>query len=657
MTEKNIIRPSWLQPIQILTLSVLVVIIYYPSLGVPFTFDDFPNIVGNPHVQPENFSRIINAVHSPHSSSRPLAMLSFAVNFWLDKLDVSGYHLVNIIIHVINTILLYKIIIIFPGIPLSNSSLPESRSIKLNLAFWSTALWAVNPVQTQAVTYIVQRMTSMAALFYLGAIYTFILWRNKSTPLIRALPVIIACFALGLASKEIIITLPLTLLLLDYLFYSRHKPRRNLLTASLILVLIVIIGLIYLKGKLPDWFTTYPDRNFSPWERVMTEWRVVWHYLSIYFLPLPDRLHLAYDMTVSRSLLNPWTTLTGLLAMLGAWLAAWRFRCGFPASVFGILFFFLALSVESTFADLELAFLHRLYLPSAFLVFAILIILPHKIMRKTGVLLLLLIALWSFWTITRNDEWNKMAEFWGIDLNRGGGAARTLNNKAASLMVQGDLDNAISVLKEGLARAPNKIDRQSLLYNLGCALYIKKEYQESLMTFKTMQEETGPFIDSLLYVGMIYLAQGREDDARELAAILKKEEKRYYQGIILESNIAKMEKRYEEAEKMLKQALQEKSASVVTVKTILQQELANLYLDQGRFEDAYNIYLEIVELYPDSYAIWRRIYYMLEAGRDEKNSEIIRQFLKSKGIDVETTLNKNPGSEGTDKKAEMITSF
>jgi len=382
-------------------LALLAVIIYIPSLDIPFVFDDLPNIVLNLAVHAEKFSDLDRVLDSEISGSRPLAMLTFAVNHWLGGLDIFGYHLFNILVHLLNCIMLCLLLVIIPANGQAGATVASRQGHIWKIAFWSAALWAVNPVHTQAVTYIVQRMTSMATFFYLAGLYIYLAWRTRKLSPGFAIPLLLCSFALGLACKEIVLTLPLALILLDYIFFpERWKKSLPYLLGGVIISF--LLGLYFLQGRFPEWLTTYPNRNFSPLERVMTQWRVVWHYLSLFALPMPDRLHLTYNIEVSRGLFSPWTTIPALAAIITSITAAIMVRHKWPVISWAVLFFFLAMAPEASFVNLELAFIHRLYLPSLFLVFAVLYYIPDRVLKKSGPVLLLLIALWSYWTIVRN---------------------------------------------------------------------------------------------------------------------------------------------------------------------------------------------------------------------------------------------------------------
>jgi tetratricopeptide (TPR) repeat protein len=615
-------------------ITLLISIVYYPTIDAPFIFDDYPNIVFNEAVHPDKTGDLFDVFQSKYSKTRPLALLTFSLNYLFGGLDVFGYHLVNILIHIIVTFLVYNIFINFPIKTNLQSNESEKRYAIQNVSFWAASLWALNPIQTQAVTYIVQRMTSLAALFYLAAVYIFIYWRNNSISKQMAIPFIVSFFLLGMACKEIVITLPLTLLLIDYLFYSKKITRMHLIVMGFFFVGATGTSFFYLNGKLPDFFSQSPGRNFSPWERIMTEWRVLWHYLSLYLLPLPSRMHLAYDVTISNGFLTPWTTITSLLTIATSWLIAWKYRFRFPVLSFAWIFFFLALALESTFLPLEIAFAHRLYLPTVFMLFSLLATIPNNIFKRTTIFFILLLGLLSFWTIARNDEWNNAEKFWKYDLTRGANPARALNNQAAKLIETCQYQQAITILKEGLKDATGH-NRMLILYNLGMSFSYVEEHEEAIKAFKQILEEFGVYEYTYLFIGQSLLSLNRAEEAKNIVVLLSRNKKIAYQGIILQANIFRNAGEYDKAEIILKNTINTTPLNKTEMHLKLRHELAIVYLAANKIKEAYDTYLEIIDLFPGNYFAWLQIHKMLISGNDIENADKIKLFLSSQGIKIE----------------------
>lgn len=618
-------------------LCLFVVLSYYPSLSVPFVFDDLANIVTNPAVHPESFKKLYLAFFSEIGSSRPLAMFSFAVNFLVGGLDVFGYHLVNIAIHLCNGLLLYHLIIQLGWLWQDRSEHLEITSVQLQrAAFWSALLWALNPVQTQAVTYVVQRMTAMATLFYLAALLFFVLWQRGKMKSYLVIALITICFLGGMACKQIVVTLPLALLLIGGLFSESEKRYLQRPLGYILLGLFFLIVVYYSHYIQVDWFSQSPGRNFSPVERVMSQWRILWHYLSLFIFPQTARLHLTYSPVVSTSLFSPWSTGAGLVAILFSLVIGWRLRRSYPFVSLAIFFYFLASALEASFLNIELAFIHRLYLPSVFLVSGLVLSLPDRVVRHGGPLLLLLAALWSWWTVERNVEWQDSEKLWAIEMERSLGTSRAMNNKVIAGFDKIGLEGGVvPYLDEALVDAVGK-DRKYLLYNKAYGQFLAGEHQSSLDTLMVLMNEFGGFYYSPYLIGKNLLALVRVEEAQQLAeALLQEEGTGYWQGVLLMAGVYTARQEQEQAVEYLGKALAEAGSSQISVVIQLRDELARLYLSLGQIERAYQQYLEIVRLRPDILLAWKQIYRMLVAGGDVQNAAIVRRFLEAKGVELE----------------------
>ena len=147
---------------RVAALVAFAVIAYLPALGAPFVFDDIPNLVLNDRVQPARLAELPRSLDARgDSAARPVAMVTFAANYLVGGLDPFGYHVVNLAIHVLNALLVFGVV---AGLARAPFSPPAVQRHALEIAFASALLWAVHPVNTQAVTYIVQRMAALSGI-------------------------------------------------------------------------------------------------------------------------------------------------------------------------------------------------------------------------------------------------------------------------------------------------------------------------------------------------------------------------------------------------------------------------------------------------------------------------------------------------------------
>jgi tetratricopeptide (TPR) repeat protein len=415
--------------------------------------------------------------------------MTFAVNWYFGQNDVFGYHLVNIVTHLSAAFILYLAIWNLFFTPNLKTKYDDSKYF---IALLAATLWAINPIQTQAVTYIVQRIAAMAALFYILGIYFYIKARLHSMGFKRIF-FYLSCFfsaLLAVASKENAATLPLALILVEIVFFqdiSLSQTRKKFLWATLGVGLgILIIGYcFFLYGDPNRLLRGYENRFFTPVQRLLTEPRILLFYLGQILYPIPNRLSIDHDVIISTSLFSPWTTLPaifGVLTLIGSALFQMR---KWPLLSFAILFFFLNHLIESTIIGLELIFEHRNYLPSAFLFLPVaagfkqLLDLYHRrksFMHATLVsfLILALISI-GIATYIRNLDWATEKSLWEDAISKAPGTSRPYHNLAwAYYEKTGQLDMAMKLYEKALNLRKHNNQGKSLLLNNMANLYYRK---------------------------------------------------------------------------------------------------------------------------------------------------------------------------------------
>ncbi|HZX34862.1 MAG TPA: tetratricopeptide repeat protein, partial [Thermodesulfobacteriota bacterium] len=196
-------------------LILVVFLVYSNTFNASFHFDDTPHIVENYQIR--NLGNIPEIL----KGQRGVTMATFALNYAAGGLNVVGYHIVNISIHAVAAVLAYFLVFLTLG------SLTEDETWAKRIAAYSALLFAVHPVQTQSVTYIVQRMESLASLFYLAALLFFIKSAkcSDSGKRIALYAGVAIAYVLGVMSKEIAITLPVIALLYDYYFIAKGEVK------------------------------------------------------------------------------------------------------------------------------------------------------------------------------------------------------------------------------------------------------------------------------------------------------------------------------------------------------------------------------------------------------------------------------------------------
>lgn len=378
------------------------VLVYWPGLSGSFVFDDYPNIVDNQHVQPHEWSiasLTSAALASPASDfKRPLASLSFALNYLAAGLDPYWMKLTNLGIHILNGWLVYLLtleLLKLVGFAKKSSVNSPRECSRMEMARTNTTAllvawgWMILPINLTNVLYIVQRMESMANLFVLLGLIGYIVGRRRMLcieyNISDAVPAhgshtkwrgFILCAAsltiptaIGVLAKETAAMLPLYALLIEWVLF-RFKSQASAWDRSIVMLFLVVLvapmslGLAWLLPSVMNpgsWAT----RDFTLITRLLSEPRVVTDYIAWTLLPTPQALSFYHDnFPISSGLLSPWSTL-GSMALLGALiaLAIWL-RSRLPLVALGSVLFLSAQLLTCTVIPLELVYEHRNYFAS-----------------------------------------------------------------------------------------------------------------------------------------------------------------------------------------------------------------------------------------------------------------------------------------------------
>lgn len=541
------------------------VIAYFNSLEVPFYFDDSDNIE-HPSLRIEKLTTesIYKAMTGGVIKSRPVTNLSFALNYYLGEYRVQGYHVVNILIHILSAYLLY----LFACVTLQFSQIEFDRR-SINLLALSTALiWLVHPTATQSVTYVVQRMNSMAAMFYILSMLSFALGRylhkeqDQSANRRRAYFYYVASILSGLlaiGSKEMAATLPLTILLYEW-FFVRDMSRKWFKKGMLILVsclgLVLVFAWHYTDGHiLQRTIYGFGGRDFTLEERLYTQLRVVVHYIGLLFYPHPDRLTLDYDFPISSSLFTPISTLYAGCVLAGIFAVGVITAKKYRIISFCIFWFFITLSIESSIVPLEIIYEHRVYLPSM-MICLLTILLCYSVVRNAKFVLVAVIlvsVMLTNWTMERNSVWGEPLAFWQdavkkapyddrVHVNLGHtylelgeydqaeyhfqkaievGSAKpyAFNELGVVWFKRGDNEKAEHFYKEALVKAPHY---SVSMYNLAKLLFAQERYTEATQYLLSLSKEItrDEFLSNILrMLGYCYLEVG--DLAKAESAFIK----------------------------------------------------------------------------------------------------------------------------------------
>ena len=594
-------KPSVLKITSIvIVFAALGFLIYSNSFNGPFVFDDNLRIAKNPDIRLSELTlkNILKAGFGKQSAkSRPIGNISFALNYYFHQYSVKGYHIVNIIIHILTGIFLYLFLKTTLTLKIVRSQFEYAEWI----ALLSALLWFVNPVQTQSVTYVVQRLNSMAAMFYILSFLLYLKGRLSEAKTKSWIWFICAAFAwvLALGCKQISATLPFFIFLYEFYFFqdlNREWLKRSLKWILAILAVFVLLGLMY-TGFNPleklSRFTDYVNKEFTLTQRVLTQLRVVIFYISLLFYPHPNRLNLDHHFPLSYSLVNPLTTLLCLILIVGLIALAVVLAKKQRLVSFCILWFFGNLVIESSVIPLAIIYDHRLYLPSMLVcLLAVCLIFKYIKLRWVSMgIVCASIGLCSFWTFERNKAWQDELTFWRDCLKKSPNKARPHYNLGVYLQDEKMIDDAVYHYRKSLEINPKYY---RAYYNLG-TVFVKQDKPDEAEEYYRKALQIAPkYADAHNSLGHALVEQDKIDEAIEhfrKALQLKPDYAKAH--LNLGDALAKQGKLDEAVEHQIKAVQLDPDFAVA------HNNLGLVLLEQGKLDEAVEHYRKAVQAKPD----------------------------------------------------------
>ncbi|MDD3260282.1 MAG: hypothetical protein PHN97_12630, partial [Smithellaceae bacterium] len=361
--------------------------------------------------------------------NRPVGIITFYLNYQIHGLDVRGYHLVNLVIHLANALLVWWLTWLTLSTPaISKTEISRHRA---TVAFLTGLLFVTHPLATQSVTYIVQRFASLATLFYLLAVALFArgkLWQGDRTISWLLFGGAFLCALLGMRTKEMVFTLPFAILLYDFCFFKTTFRQWRLKDESILLSVAILLVFLFWTLRIVSFKSFDPvppiqgyDYSISMKEYLYTQFSVILTYLRLFILPVQQNLDYHYPLSNSFFHLKTFLSFSMLMGILAAGLMLFK---RYRLISFGILWFFLTLSVESSIVPISqnVIFEHRTYLPGygffLALTAACFYFLKGRCFLLAVVLLLILSAVNAGLTYQRNKVWKNEYTLWSDVLKK-----------------------------------------------------------------------------------------------------------------------------------------------------------------------------------------------------------------------------------------------
>ncbi|MBI4690486.1 MAG: tetratricopeptide repeat protein [Nitrospirae bacterium] len=603
----------------LLLIAIVGLLAYSNTFHVPFLFDDKSKII-------ENYKLKDVANLWPPFGSRWLGFLSFALNYKLHGFNVAGYHIFNLVVHILNAILVYWLVTLTLrvsycgmrnsefGMRNSENNIPHSAfgiphffspiHLFTYLPLFIALIFVSHPIQTQAVTYIYQRFASLATFFYLLSLVMYIKFRihdtkkmhdagytihdkekhtscimNRASCIVSQASCIMYLASLfsavlAMKTKEIAFTLPFIIALYEFSFFngSRITDYGSRITRRLLYLLPFLLTLIIIPFSFigPELGIYIPEMNsggeglrqfqlkdittLSKYEYFLTQFRVIVTYIRLLFLPINQNLD--YDYPTYNSLLEPQVVLSFFFLLsifgLGVYLF-YRSRKNIKVSkgqsirvseyqsfkdsdpmtlgrsdtsfiAFGILWFFITLSVESSIIPIrDVIFEHRLYLPSVGFITAFSMIvfyyaarITHHVLRITRyafpLVLTTVVIVLSIAAYQRNTVWKDVISLWEDVIKKSPGKARGHNNLSAGYKDKRMYDRAIEHSQIALRLKPDYLEAY---INLGDSYRYKGLIDKAIIQYQSAIKINPDFGRSYSSLGTAYYEKGLFDTALE----------------------------------------------------------------------------------------------------------------------------------------------
>jgi tetratricopeptide (TPR) repeat protein len=566
--------------LHILLITTVGLLAYSNTFNVPFQFDDSHAIVNNPIIKDLNYFVDPSGVKGlildnfdiyKALKARYIGFVTLALNYSVHGLDVTGYHVVNLTIHIINALLVYYLIVLTFRTPALRRSSLRDRS--WFIAALSALLFVSHPIQTQAVTYIVGRLASLTTLFYLLSIVMYIKARTSEDEVfseertkIKFIPIFyylisITSAVLAMKTKEIAFTLPVIIVIYDFIFLEGSKKRRILYLIPLLLTMLIIpVNLIGFDKPLGEVIAditgeTQFQKSISRSEYFFTQLRVIVTYIRLLFLPINQNLD--YDYPIYHSLFDPEVFLSFifLLSVIGSGVyVMYRYRNTIPHTrlmAFGIFWFFITPAVESSIV-LHVIYEHRVYLPSVGFVLVCVTGLAMLMERANSKMVIRVIVAGVITVVVilggatygRNRIWQNEITLWEDVVLKSPEKSRphlsmgniyfrqnridkalleyqtalkfkpdssdANNNLGNTYVKQGRFVEAISAYKTAIQFNPDNV---AAYYNLGIAYVNQNLYDEAISAYKTAIQFRPDYADAYNNLGVSYAKQNRLDEA------------------------------------------------------------------------------------------------------------------------------------------------
>ena len=580
-------------------LVVAVIAAYGNSFHGPFILDDEPSIVENPSIRHLWSGQVLTALPEALTVvGRPVMNLSLAINYALGGLNVGGYHAVNLTIHILAALTLLGLVrwtLLLP--PLAARFGPASTGLALAVA----VVWALHPLQTNSVTYIVQRAEALVGLFYLLTLYCLVRGATSARGSAWYVAAVAAC-ALGMASKEVMVSAPLVALLYDRLFISgsfKESLRRRWGWYLALAATWAILGLLVYMSLGRGGSAGF-GLGMTAWEYARTQFGCIIHYLRLAFWPSPLVLDYGTGTVSEAADIVPYAIgVVLLLAATAVALVKWP-RWGFPG-----VWFFAILAPSSSIVPLvgQTEAEHRMYLPLA-AVATLVVLAAYTAVERLGrrfapavaVALVVVAAALGWGTYQRNEVYQSALAIWNNTVENCPRNYRAYGSRGMANYDEGQYDAAIKDFDKAIELKSNFPESYN---NRGNALNHKGQYDAAIRDYDKAIELKPDYAPAYNNRGNTYYSKGQYDAAikdYDKALSLKPDDAEAYYN---RGNALNRKGQYDAAIRDYDKAIELKSDDAEAY-----YNRGNALNSKGQYEAAIKDYDKAIELKPDDAAAY-----------------------------------------------------
>ena len=494
---------------------ILIFLLFSPALKTSFLFDDYSSIVENPAIRTLNLNKIAS-----FCQARFIGYLSFALNFHFSKLEPFYYSLTNICIHILFFIVCFHFFQILWQTP-SGKAMEFSDKEKMYLSMGAAFFIGIHPMSIFAVSYIVQRLASLTALFFVSCLFCYISLRLTPLKAKKAGWFFLFCIFLACAlnTKQNAFTIFPIIILLEMFCFN---PTKKKIAAFFLGMTFITIGFVLLiKYNLIDLNEirrmTTETIEISRLQYLTNQFPVLLFYMCQIFWP--NRLIIDYDSIVHSSYIHPDIIIPGIILGLIIFFAVLiGFNKNLKLAGFGILFYFISISVESSIIPIrDLVFIHRTYLPNVGLFFSISVLFYSVIKRIKlnrffflGIIIVSGISL-SIVTLKTNFVFQNPVKIWQRVVEISPKHSRGYSSLSKAYINIGMYDKAQEIMFKAIRLNPKNLQN---FMNLSAAYAKQGKYEQAIRMLKEILNQgviDKRYVPVFVNLGNVYTDTGKYD--------------------------------------------------------------------------------------------------------------------------------------------------